>query len=86
MSEAVAPFIRVREGVGTQADRSRVTDAMVRLLARHPEDPYVQHMFGFGPLLSERLDALDVPADLTERAVHLMNQQQRAAGQMLSDR
>jgi spermidine synthase len=52
-------FYRVREGEPREGDRERVTAAMRAWLARDPSDPYAQHVFGYGPLLTERLDRLE---------------------------
>lgn len=52
----LAPFVRIQSGRGSPADRAEVTRAMRAWLSASPSDPYVQHAFGFGPLLEARLD------------------------------
>lgn len=51
-------FYRAHEGTPLPGDRARVAETMRRWLAADPEDPYVQHVFGFGPKILERLERL----------------------------
>lgn len=51
-------FNRIQEGRGSAADRRLVRGELLALLAQSPENAYVQHMFGFGALLEDRLERL----------------------------
>lgn len=55
---AVPAFVRVEEGRARANDRAFVVRAMEAWRARSPDDPYVQHAFGRGPLLEARLERL----------------------------
>jgi predicted membrane-bound spermidine synthase len=60
----IAPaFVRGTMGSPEPGDVETVRRGMAAWLARDPGDPYVQHAFGFGPLLESRLEAL---TDLTQ--------------------
>ena len=60
----VAPsLLRFREGRTAVDDRALVYEAMMTLLAARPDDPYLQHTFGFGSLLEERLDRMGPELD-----------------------
>jgi spermidine synthase len=59
MAPALAPFLRVLEGSAREGDRAEVSAVMRTMLLRDPDDVYLQHMHGYGPLLTERLDGLE---------------------------
>ncbi|MGE0788631.1 MAG: fused MFS/spermidine synthase [Sandaracinaceae bacterium] len=45
-----ASFVRVREGIGADADRTRVRDELTAWRERSPDDPYVAYVFEGGRL------------------------------------
>lgn len=83
LAPVMAPFVRIQEGRGSSADRGQVASALRAWLETRPDDPYLQHVFGFGPLLEARLDRVAPslsPAAL-ERVRALHARQQRAAAE-----
>jgi len=70
---AVAPFVRIQEGRGSETDRAHVAAALVRLLLRDPDDPYVEYMIGYGEHLERRLRFVADP--LRSRARALIDRQ-----------
>jgi predicted membrane-bound spermidine synthase len=78
----VPAFLRVERGREETGDRDRVRQAMTEWLARDPSDPYVQHAFGYGPLLERRLQRVAselTPASITELRMLMTEQRTRTA-------
>ena len=68
LATVLGSFSRVESGRAVAGDRELVVRALRSLLARDPDDGYVQHMFGFGPLLEARLERLRGVLEASERA------------------
>jgi hypothetical protein len=73
VAPTLGAFYRVREGEPREGDREAVAAAMRAWLARDPSDPYAQHVFGYGPLLTERLDRLEhtPPEEIARRRAEI---------------
>ena len=52
---AVPAFLRVLERAPRATDRAEVTRALARMLTRHPDNVYWQHVHGYGSYLADRL-------------------------------
>lgn len=72
-------YNRAQAGRGSQTDRRRVRRELLEMLAQDPEEPYLQHMFGFGPLLEDRLERLSNELTDRELAAHRAAMRQRRA-------
>ncbi len=85
---AAAPsFARVKAGSGTAADKEEVLAKLLELLREEPRDPYLQYVFGYGPLLEARLDRLaaqGVPQALLD-ATRARHREQAAWARALVD-
>jgi len=83
---AAPALIRMQEGRAGSGDGAAVQKAMLALLVARPEDPYLQHIFGFGPLLEERLDRLgaEIDASREQRTRDLMRTQEERVRRRLA--
>lgn len=78
----VPAFLRVERGREESGDRDRVRAAMTEWLARDPRDPYVQHAFGYGPILERRLQRVApelTPGSISELRMLMAQQRARTA-------
>ncbi len=77
---AVPSYLRKERRRDDAWDRAVVIRAMRAWLERDPADPYVQHVFGFGPLLEGRLErvAKELSREEEERLRAFMAAQRRS--------